>query len=705
MLDITDRKRAEQALRASEGRYRTLFERAPDGIVLADRESYYTSANPSICRMLGYSPEELTGMHATDIVVQSEVGNIAVALSTIHSGRDHHREWQFRRKDGSVFAADVMATMMPDGGLMGMIRDITERKQAEAALRDSEQRFRTMANSILQLAWIARADGYIFWYNERWFEYTGAAPEQMEGWGWQGVHDPQILPAVMEGWNAAIDAGRPFEMEFPLRSADGTFRSFLTRAQPLKDAEGRVVQWFGTSTDVQALKEVEERGHQLNVELERRVAERTAQLEAAVTELSHSRAELKSLFESLPGLYLVLTPELEVVAVSDAYLRATLTTREGILGRHLFEVFPDNPDDPDNKAVATMQSSIDRVIRERTPDTMAIQKHDVRGTDGVFEERYWSPINSPVFGLDRKIKYIVHRVEEVTDFMRQKAPDSAAFTGSSAEMQQMEAEIFRSSQKLQAANLQLRAANTELEAFSYSVSHDLRAPLRAVDGYIRILQEDCSDRLDEEGQRLLGVVSAEARRMGELIDDLLEFSRLSREPMARSAVDMCKLARAVFDKLTVATENAPSFELEPLLPAHGDLAMLRQVFVNLIGNAIKFSRDRSAAVIEVGCLGGPEPLPPLSAVESTDRGGAADRSEITYYVKDNGAGFDPDYTHKLFGVFQRLHSEDEFEGTGVGLALVQRIVQRHGGRVWAEGKKGEGATFYFTLPTRREQSG
>ncbi|HTE51260.1 MAG TPA: PAS domain S-box protein [Kofleriaceae bacterium] len=690
MLDITERKRAEEGLRASEGRYRTLFECAPDGILIADGESNYLSANASMCRMLGYSIDELIGMHASDIVRPTELEHIEPALDQIKAGTDYHREWQFLRKDGSLFPAEVIATMMPDGTLIGMVRDISERRQAEAALRGSEERFRTMANGIQQLAWIARADGYVVWYNQRWFEYTGAAPEQMEGWGWQTVHDPDALPEVLASWTVAIGAGEPFEMELALRGANGRFRTFLSRVQPLKDAEGHVLQWFGTHTDVEALKQVEERSHQINAELEQRVADRTVQLEAANAELRHGRADLKSLFESLPGLYLVLTPDLEIVAVSDAYLKATMTTRQGILGRNLFEMFPDNPNDPDATAVANLKASIDRVIRDGVPDTMAILKLDVRRPDGVFEERYWSPINSPMFGVDRQIKYIVHRVAEVTEFVQQKAqrPGDGAEPG--ARMQQMEAEIFQSSQKLQAANLQLEAANQELEAFSYSISHDLRAPLRGVDGYVRMLQEDCSHLLDPEGHRLLDVVSSEAKRMGRLIDDLLAFSRLSRVPMQRSAVDMNELARGVFDGLiSPAPGSAPRFDLEPMTPAQGDLPLLRQVFVNLIGNAIKFSRHQSAPLIEVGCAEGKS---------------AAGGAETIYHVKDNGAGFDEKYSHKLFGVFQRLHSEAEFEGTGVGLALVHRIIQRHSGRVWAEGKPGEGATFYFTVPHSEERS-
>jgi light-regulated signal transduction histidine kinase (bacteriophytochrome) len=230
---------------------------------------------------------------------------------------------------------------------------------------------------------------------------------------------------------------------------------------------------------------------------------------------------------------------------------------------------------------------------------------------------------------------------------------------------------------------QLEAANKELEAFSYSVSHDLRAPLRGVHGYVRMLKEDYHDRLDEEGNRLLDVVAGEAKRMGQLIDDLLAFSRLGRQKMGNTTVNLATLARSEFEHLTQGgAQSGPRFKLQPLPPVCGDPAMLRQVFANLLGNAIKFSRHQAVPTVEVG--------------------GWTNNGEVTCYVKDNGAGFDEKYTHKLFGVFQRLHSESEFEGTGVGLALVQRVIHRHGGRVWAEGKLNQGATFYFTLPTPKE---
>jgi light-regulated signal transduction histidine kinase (bacteriophytochrome) len=225
---------------------------------------------------------------------------------------------------------------------------------------------------------------------------------------------------------------------------------------------------------------------------------------------------------------------------------------------------------------------------------------------------------------------------------------------------------------------QLEAANRELESFSYSVSHDLRAPLRAVVGFSQMLVEDHAEQLDEEARRKLLVIQTEAQRMGALIDELLAFSRLGRKAMQLVDVDMTELARSTYESLN-GQEAGPKIglRLAALPRAKGDRALLGQVWANLISNAIKFSSRREQPQVEISAI--------------------SDEKEHVYFVRDNGAGFDPRYQSKLFGVFQRLHDSSEFPGTGVGLALVQRIVVRHGGRVWAEGRPGEGATFYFTL--------
>jgi len=243
----------------------------------------------------------------------------------------------------------------------------------------------------------------------------------------------------------------------------------------------------------------------------------------------------------------------------------------------------------------------------------------------------------------------------------------------------------RASKDLEDANRELEGTNRELEAFSYSVSHDLRAPLRTIDGFSQILQEDYEGGLDDEGMDYLGRVRAASRHMATLIDDLLDLSRVGRRPLRREPLDLSRLAAGIIEELK---ESQPGREVEFVteekIMAWGDVSLLKVALENLLGNAWKFTARQEQARIEFGADSNPGPgfLAPV------------------YYVRDNGAGFDQAYADKLFGAFQRLHGQDEFEGTGIGLATVARIVHRHGGRVWAEGSVGEGATFYFTLGGR-----
>ncbi len=228
-------------------------------------------------------------------------------------------------------------------------------------------------------------------------------------------------------------------------------------------------------------------------------------------------------------------------------------------------------------------------------------------------------------------------------------------------------------------NSQLEAANRELESFSYSVSHDLRAPLRAIDGYSRMILRKQGERFDDETLRQFGMIRNNVQTMGQLIDDLLAFSRLGKQEMSKTSLDMEVLINDVWQNLLAANPGRNmTLHIREIRPGMGDRSLLREVFSNLLGNAVKFTRNREMARIEVG-----------SCVKD---------HETVYHIRDNGVGFDMKYHDRLFGVFQRLHGSADYEGTGIGLALVQRIIHRHGGRIWAESKPDEGACFYFTLP-------
>jgi PAS domain S-box-containing protein len=496
-----------------------------------------------------------------------------------------------------------------------------------------------------------------------------------------------------------------------------------------------------------------------------------------------STPDFRALFEAAPGHFLVLATDLTIIAVSDAYLEVTATRRADILGRGLFEIFPDNPGDPGADGVRNLRASLERVLLHRRPDRMARQRYDIAHPDGGggFVERWWDPLNTPVLGPGGEVICIIHRVEDVTarrqaeqdldrifalsldllcissadgffkrvnpavtailgwtvaeflatPYLELVHPDDLPATVREVERQVVEgrnvfnfenryrhkdggwrtlswtsvpqpgglmyavardvteqrrtaADIARLNASLVERSAQLEATNKELEAFCYSVSHDLRAPLRSIDGFSRILMEDYGPKLDDEARRLLGVVGRQALRMGTLIDDLLNFSRLGRQAMVTGRCDMAAMAEEVFISLDPASRaHVPRLDVGPLPCALGDPGMLRQVWVNLVGNAVKFTRNRAAPDIRITAT----PAGPL----------------VAYHISDNGAGFDQRYVGKLFGVFQRLHAQDQFEGTGVGLSLVRRIVERHGGTVWAEGRVDVGASFHFTLPTCPER--
>lgn len=390
-------------------------------------------------------------------------------------------------------------------------------------------------------------------------------------------------------------------------------------------------------------------------------------------------------------MYLVLAPDFAIVGASQAYLSATMTRREDIIGRGIFDIFPDNPDDPAATGVFNLKSSLERVARDRVPDTMAVQKYDIRKPEsegGDFEARYWSPHNSPVFGPDRSLRYIIHRVEDVTEFVKLKqqgAEQQVLMEELNSRAGQMESEIYLRAMEIQeinrrlvAANRELETVNKELEAFSYSVSHDLRAPLRSIDGFSQALLEDYGDRLDGQAKDYLCRVRGAAQRMALLIDELLQLSRVTRAEFRRGPVNLSELAEVILaDLQKEQRERKAEIRVAPGLVVDGDAALLRIVLENLLGNAWKFSSKRDCSRIQVE-----------SRVEN---------GKTIFFVRDNGAGFDPAYSNHLFGAFQRLHRQDEFSGTGVGLATVQRIIQRHGGRIWAEGAVDKGATFYFLV--------
>jgi PAS domain S-box-containing protein len=386
-----------------------------------------------------------------------------------------------------------------------------------------------------------------------------------------------------------------------------------------------------------ALRKSEEALRRLNAELETRVAERTAQF--------------GSLAETAADAIVSANHEGMITYLNPAAERMFDYSGAEVVGKPLTILMPERFHDQHRAGLRRYLATEKARVVGRTVELVGQRKD---GTD--------FPIELSLAAWRRAGEWSFTGI--IRDISDRKRAEEA------------EAEHAR---VLDRANTELQAVNNELEAFSYSVSHDLRAPLRAVDGFSRILLEDYGPRLDGEAQRLLNVLRTSSQQMGQLIDDLLAFSRLGRKELVAGRVDMTALARAVADELR-SKDGKPAAEvvIDALPPARGDRTLLRQIWANLLQNASKFTREQPGSRIHVGAR--------------------LDGDETVYFVTDNGVGFDMQYAHKLFGVFQRLHRAEEFEGTGVGLAIVQRIVHRHGGRVWAEGAVNQGATFYFSLP-------
>jgi len=379
--------------------------------------------------------------------------------------------------------------------------------------------------------------------------------------------------------------------------------------------------------------------------------------------------DFQALFESSPDICLVLTPDLRIVAANNAYLQTNMTSLPALLGKDVFEVFPENPGEIELERIHTLRASLQRVIDTRTVDVMTVQKFHMRRPQagGGFEARYWSPMNTPVLAANGELRYIVHAVRDVTGFVKE-----------GHEVEKITELEFRVHERTK----QLQDTIRELESFSYSVSHDLKAPLRAIDGFSRILIEEYSDKLNDDGRHVLNVIRTSTLKMGKLIESLLDLARLGRKQMQLVEVDMHGLVAAIFHEVrSAAPDRKTELRCGPLHTVKADPVLMQQVLMNLLANAFKFTRYRDKAVIEVG-----------SEFRESSR-------EIVFWVRDNGVGFEMQYADKLFGVFQRLHTDKEFDGTGIGLAIVQRAVHRHSGRVWAESVLGEGASFYFSLPT------
>jgi PAS domain S-box-containing protein len=615
-IDISERKQAEAAVRASEERARATLYSIGDAVMATDAEGRISRMNPVAERLIGWTEAEAQGRPLDEVfcivnedtraVVESPVARVLREGQVV--GLANHTVLIAKSGEERPIADSGAPIRNEKGETTGVVlvfRDQSQERTAQRVLQESERRYRTLAESLPHLVWTCRADGTCDYLSPRWVDYTGIPEADQLDYGWLKQLHPDDRERVIAEWSEGAPRGGVFDIEFRIRRADGVYRWFKTRAIPLLDEGGRVVKWFGSNSDIDDHKRTQQ-------ELE---------------SLARFPAENPN-------------PVLRI--------------------RNDGKIIYANPSSGD--LLVAWSCAVGALLPSQLRDliTQSVSKNTSATLDVACNSRVYSVLFAPVPGTD----YINLYGQDVTD--RRQAGDEIRLLNASLE------------QRVRERTAELEESNRELEAFSYSVSHDLRAPLRAIDGFTRILADEYAQHLDAEAIRLCSVVRENAKGMSRLIDDLLAFSRLGRAEMSLASIDMGAMASAVFHELTTPEGRARiDFQVDHLPSAIADPALMRQVWMNLLSNAIKFSSKQERAVIKVSAQQG--------------------QGETVYTVEDDGAGFEMQYVDKLFGVFQRLHSAKDFEGTGVGLALVQRVIRRHGGRVWATGEPDKGATFCFAL--------
>ena len=495
-------------------------------------------------------------------------------------------------------------------------------KRAEAALRLSEHKHRVLIDTTGTGFAIVDEEGKVLDANLDYARLARfAEPRQVIGRRvaeWTADHDRARNAEAIAG---CLTSGRVRHLEVDYVDAEGRVTPVEVNATVLQTAEGlRILSLCRDITD-------------------RRRVEESIRLQAD---------EHATMLATTADGFWRFDADGKLLDVNDAYCRMSGYSREELLGMSI----------PDLEALETHEeiASHIRMVQELGFD--------------LFESRHRRKDGS-IFDV------------EISVSSWRKTGQFLLFVRDITERKRAEADLRRHQERLEELiserTADLEVAYADLESFSYSVSHDLRAPLRAIDGFSRILLEDHQDRLDDEGKRLFALVRDRAALMAKLIDDILAFSRMGRTGMSETTIDMTALTGEALESLRPGFRPGLSVEIGVLPPARGDREMIRQVLVNLLSNAIKFAGTRTSPRIEVG--------------------GAVEQGKSVYSVRDNGVGFDMKYAGKLFGVFQRLHRRDEFEGTGIGLAIVKRVVERHGGRAWAESVLDEGAAFHFALPS------
>ncbi len=690
--DITAQRGIEEALRQSEERFRASFTQAAVGMALANLNGRFEQVNGRFAEILGYTQEELYQCTFRELTHRDDLLATEALMSRLMAGEisEYALEKRYYRRDKTwVWSLTTVSILRDAHGrpnrFIGVIEDISQRKHAEEGLRRSEEELRALANSIPQLAWMAEPDGHIFWYNSRWYEYTGSTLEQMLGWGWEKVHHADHLTRVVRVWKDALASGQPWEDTFPLRSVGGQYRWFLSRAFPIRDADGNITRWFGTNTDVDEVKRTQEA-----LKDESRILELLNQTGTAIAAQLNLETLVQTVTDAATQLIDAKFGAFFYNVINDKGESLVLYTLSGA-PRSAFEKFG---------------------LPRNTPIFNPTFRGEgvVRSDDITQDPRYGSmdPHHGMPAGHLPVRSYlavsVTSRSGEVIGGLFFGHPEPNIFTERSerlivgvaaqAAIAIDNAQLYEARKKAQEAlsraheELELRVvertaklseAVAQMEEFSYTVSHDLRAPLRGMQAYSKVLLEDCSDILASQPHAIeyLQRITNNASRLDKMALDVLTFSRVARGELHLEVVSVDRLVRELIEHYPSMQPPNAQIVIEPLADVLGHEPSLTQVLSNLLTNAIKF--------VEPGSI-------PKIRVWSEKRGG-----EVRIWVEDEGVGIDPKYQHRLFRMFERIHPDSPYDGSGVGLAVVRKAAERMNGTVGVESDGKNGSKFWIQL--------
>jgi PAS domain S-box-containing protein len=623
--DLEKIRLAEQALKDSEKLFRSAFDEGAAPMTLTARDGKFLKVNRAFCRLTGYSEDDLLKMTLQDITHKDDLEPSVRGRKELENDeRTSFRiEKRYIRRDGKpVWVSINTAPVMDEAGkwdfFVTHVQNINTRKIAESRLKESKERFRQLANSIPQLAWIARADGYIFWFNHRWYEYTGKTPEDMVGLGWHSVLHPDTLKTVLDKWKADITAGKPTEMVSLLLGRDGQYREFLTKSIPIIGKDGLVEQWFGTHTDISDLKKVEK-------------------------ELMDSKEKLNMALENGQ----IGTWEWDPVTN-----KVSLDERSMKMFGYEPGTFPGS--------YAAFESSIHE---EDLPHVRRAVKRALE-SDDTFESMYRT---RPINGVSN---YITSKAVVTRDEKGNAINISGVFFDVTGLKKDVEHALIR-------INEELLRSNTDLQQFAYVASHDLQEPLRMVSSFTQLLQQRYADKLGDDGKEFIHYAVEGSKRMYQLLNGLLAYSRIQTRGREFTKVDMNTVVEKVKENLNlIISESDARIKTADLPQIVADENQMIQLIQNLFENSIKFRKN--IPEISISC--------------------AVKDDFYIFRVKDKGIGIEPQYFERIFRIFQRLHHTEEYEGTGIGLAICKRIVERHSGKIWVESVQGKGTSFYFSIP-------